>query len=231
MTNAFPPPRPSDAVSKELSVVPARGPAWPKKKWLKVPMWAWIASAVLGVGAVSAANNPKPVGQSTVAASSADTSPRADAIPASSSSPATAPAPPSTAPATPPPTAAPTPPPTAAPTPPPTAAPTPPPTAAPTPPATAAPTPPTAAPTPPPTPAPTPPPTTPPPPPAPPATSAKPLASNGCDPNYSPCVPIDSDVDCASGKGNGPSYVQGPVQVIGSDIYGLDRDGDGIGCE
>jgi resuscitation-promoting factor RpfB len=53
-----------------------------------------------------------------------------------------------------------------------------------------------------------------------------------CDPNYSgACVPIDSDVDCAGGSGNGPSYVAGPVQVIGNDIYGLDRDGDGTGCD
>ncbi|WP_457940842.1 hypothetical protein [Mesorhizobium sp. 10J20-29] len=54
-----------------------------------------------------------------------------------------------------------------------------------------------------------------------------------CDPDYQspPCVPIASDVDCAGGKGNGPAYVQGPVIVIGTDIYGLDRDGDGIGCD
>jgi resuscitation-promoting factor RpfB len=53
-----------------------------------------------------------------------------------------------------------------------------------------------------------------------------------CDPNYSgACVPIASDVDCAGGSGNGPAYVQGPVQVVGTDIYGLDSDGDGIGCE
>lgn len=53
-----------------------------------------------------------------------------------------------------------------------------------------------------------------------------------CDPNYSgACVPIASDVDCAGGSGNGPAYVQGPVRVIGTDIYGLDSDGDGIGCE
>jgi uncharacterized protein YabE (DUF348 family) len=53
-----------------------------------------------------------------------------------------------------------------------------------------------------------------------------------CDPNYSgACVPIASDVDCAGGTGNGPAYVQGPVRVIGSDIYDLDRDGDGIGCD
>jgi len=53
-----------------------------------------------------------------------------------------------------------------------------------------------------------------------------------CDPNYAgACVPIASDVDCAGGTGNGPAYVQGPVRVIGTDIYDLDRDGDGIGCE
>jgi hypothetical protein len=42
---------------------------------------------------------------------------------------------------------------------------------------------------------------------------------------------VASDVDCAGGSGNGPAYVAGPVSVIGSDIYGLDADGDGIGCE
>ncbi|WP_309227128.1 G5 domain-containing protein [Micromonospora thermarum] len=53
-----------------------------------------------------------------------------------------------------------------------------------------------------------------------------------CDPNYSgACVPIASDVDCAGGSGNGPAYVVGPVRVVGSDIYDLDRDGDGIGCD
>ncbi len=52
-----------------------------------------------------------------------------------------------------------------------------------------------------------------------------------CDPNYSGCVPIASDVDCAGGSGNGPAYVQGPVKVIGTDIYELDRDGNGTACE
>lgn len=57
-------------------------------------------------------------------------------------------------------------------------------------------------------------------------------ASSSCDPNYAgACVPIASDVDCAGGSGNGPAYVTGPVQVVGTDIYGLDRDGDGWGCE
>jgi hypothetical protein len=53
----------------------------------------------------------------------------------------------------------------------------------------------------------------------------------GCDENYSGCVPVDSDVDCEGGSGDGPSYVAGPVDVIGEDIYDLDRDGNGIACE
>ncbi|WP_339856892.1 MULTISPECIES: hypothetical protein [Roseovarius] len=60
----------------------------------------------------------------------------------------------------------------------------------------------------------------------------QPAAAADCDPNYTgACVPIASDVDCAGGSGNGPAYVQGPVRVVGRDIYGLDRDNDGIGCE
>jgi hypothetical protein len=54
---------------------------------------------------------------------------------------------------------------------------------------------------------------------------------SGCDPNYSGCVPIASDVDCEGGSGNGPAYVSGPVRVTGSDIYDLDRDGDGTACD
>lgn len=58
-----------------------------------------------------------------------------------------------------------------------------------------------------------------------------PRPAGRCDPNYTPCVPVASDVDCAGGRGNGPAYVRGPVRVIGRDVYGLDRDGDGIGCD
>ena len=58
-----------------------------------------------------------------------------------------------------------------------------------------------------------------------------PQTDSRCDPNYTPCVPIASDVDCAGGKGNGPAYVKGPVKVIGKDIYKLDSDHNGIGCE
>jgi len=63
-------------------------------------------------------------------------------------------------------------------------------------------------------------------------TKVEPKPVPKCDPNYSgACVPIASDVDCAGGSGNGPAYVRGPVRVIGADIYDLDRDGNGIGCE
>ena len=55
--------------------------------------------------------------------------------------------------------------------------------------------------------------------------------SSKCDPNYTPCVPIASDVDCAGGSGNGPAYVDGPVTIVGTYIYKLDSDDDGVGCE
>lgn len=58
-----------------------------------------------------------------------------------------------------------------------------------------------------------------------------PKPANNCDPNYTGCVPIASDVDCGGGSGNGPAYQYGAVQVIGIDIYDLDRDGDGWACE
>ena len=44
------------------------------------------------------------------------------------------------------------------------------------------------------------------------------------------CVPIDSDVNCVGGSGNGPSWT-GYVQVIGNDIDDVDGDGDGDACE
>ncbi len=60
----------------------------------------------------------------------------------------------------------------------------------------------------------------------------EPQQESACDPNYrGACVPIASDVDCAGGSGNGPAYVQGPVTVVGSGIYDLDRDSDGVGCD
>jgi len=68
-----------------------------------------------------------------------------------------------------------------------------------------------------------------------PSTYAAPVPlqqSSSCDSNYSgACVPVAGDVDCAGGSGNGPAYVSGPVTVVGDDIYGLDRDGNGVACE
>jgi len=56
-------------------------------------------------------------------------------------------------------------------------------------------------------------------------------AAEECNPNYSGCLdPYASDYDCANGSGDGPLYT-GTVEVIGYDEYGLDDDGDGIGCD
>lgn len=56
-------------------------------------------------------------------------------------------------------------------------------------------------------------------------------AASECNPNYSGCLdPNSYDYDCASGSGDGPDYT-GTVEVLGYDEYGLDDDGDGIGCE
>ena len=75
--------------------------------------------------------------------------------------------------------------------------------------------------------APPPPPTTAPPPP----TTAAP---RNCDPAY-PDVCLHQgigDYDCAGGSGNGPNYVEGPLQVLPPDPFDLDgNDNDGIGCE
>ncbi len=72
-----------------------------------------------------------------------------------------------------------------------------------------------------------------PPPPAPePAPAPVQGSGDGCDSNYADaCVPISSDVDCAAGSGNGPAYFGGVARIVGSDIYDLDRDGDGYACE
>lgn len=56
-------------------------------------------------------------------------------------------------------------------------------------------------------------------------------APSNCHPSYSGCLRADaSDYDCLGGSGNGPYYT-GRVEVIGPDVFGLDRDHDGIGCE
>jgi hypothetical protein len=58
------------------------------------------------------------------------------------------------------------------------------------------------------------------------------VSGGDCNPNYSGCLDRNAyDYDCAGGSGDGPNYVDGPVTVLGEDEYGLDGDGDGIGCD
>lgn len=47
-----------------------------------------------------------------------------------------------------------------------------------------------------------------------------------CATGYSPCLPVRADLDCAEIDDD-----KKPISVTGDDPYGLDRDGDGIGCE
>lgn len=47
-----------------------------------------------------------------------------------------------------------------------------------------------------------------------------------CEPGYSPCLRITSDLDC----GEIADSLK-PIHVTGSDPYRLDADGDGLGCE
>jgi hypothetical protein len=56
---------------------------------------------------------------------------------------------------------------------------------------------------------------------------------SNCDPNYSGYCLTDGigDWDCAGGSGNGPNYVPVRVRVIGVDVFGLDADNDGYGCD
>lgn len=48
-----------------------------------------------------------------------------------------------------------------------------------------------------------------------------------CHPSYEPCLPIVDDLNCPEVVALGAA----PVNVIGPDVYGLDSDNDGIGCE
>lgn len=53
------------------------------------------------------------------------------------------------------------------------------------------------------------------------------LVQPGCEPGYSPCLPVTGDLDCPDIEAMGVA----PVTVSGSDRYRLDGDGDGTGCE
>lgn len=89
---------------------------------------------------------------------------------------------------------------------------------------------PTPVPTPPPTPVPTAVPIAPVAPPPPPAATAVPA---NCHTSYlDACLLVGAgDYDCAGGSGNGPNYIAGPIRVVGWDEFGLDGNGDGVGCE
>lgn len=57
-----------------------------------------------------------------------------------------------------------------------------------------------------------------------PSTRASLTSSRSCHPSYAGhCLPVGRDLDCID--------VPGPVRVVGPDVYRLDRDRDGIGCE
>lgn len=65
-------------------------------------------------------------------------------------------------------------------------------------------------------------------------TTTKPKATSSCHTSYQgTCIPPDvSDADCAGGSGNGPYYVREKnIRVVGPDVFGLDADHDGYGCE
>jgi hypothetical protein len=53
-----------------------------------------------------------------------------------------------------------------------------------------------------------------------------------CHPSYKlECLkPNAYDYDCVGGSGNGPLYT-GLVKVVGRDVFRLDADHDGWGCE
>jgi hypothetical protein len=57
-------------------------------------------------------------------------------------------------------------------------------------------------------------------------------APAACHPSYSGAclLPDASDYDCVGGVGNGPYYT-GQVRVTGPDVFELDADGNGIGCD
>ncbi len=48
-----------------------------------------------------------------------------------------------------------------------------------------------------------------------------------CHPSYVPCLPVVDELDCPDVVALGAA----PVMVVGPDAYGLDADGDGLGCE
>lgn len=57
-------------------------------------------------------------------------------------------------------------------------------------------------------------------------------AKRKCHPSYKgKCLKMGAgDYDCIGGSGDGPNYT-GRVRVVGTDVFRLDADKDGVGCE
>jgi hypothetical protein len=53
-----------------------------------------------------------------------------------------------------------------------------------------------------------------------------PSAGGTCEPGYTPCLPIVSDLDCGQIDAS-----KKPVHITGDNPYRLDADGDGLGCD
>ena len=49
------------------------------------------------------------------------------------------------------------------------------------------------------------------------------IVAEECSPHYEPCLPVTDDLNC--------SDLDSQVRVVGEDLYNLDRDGNGVGCE
>lgn len=49
------------------------------------------------------------------------------------------------------------------------------------------------------------------------------LSAEECSPDYEPCIPVTTDLNCPD--------IGTQVRVLGNDVYNLDADGNGIGCE
>jgi hypothetical protein len=58
-------------------------------------------------------------------------------------------------------------------------------------------------------------------------------SSSACHKSYKgACLKTGiGDYDCGGGRGNGPDYVWKTVRVVGPDVFRLDADRDGLGCE
>jgi hypothetical protein len=66
------------------------------------------------------------------------------------------------------------------------------------------------------------------------AASASDLSSSArCHSSYKgACLRVGiGDYDCGGGSGNGPNYVWKTVRVVGPDVFRLDADHNGLGCE